>query len=121
MKAFRVFGLMVAFVLLACLRASAQPQESGYTVTSTAWTVKAIQERKAKENSSIWRDGEMVRASVKPEKLEPSDPLRAATGADMFAYFKTDVLPGLTVIAHDGDAHTTAYDMLCDFVTVTRA
>jgi homoserine dehydrogenase len=75
--------------------------------------------------ATIWRDGETadgkVRASVKPEKLEPSDPLRAATGADMFAYFKTDVLPGLTVIAHDGDAHTTAYDMLCDFVTATRA
>ncbi len=70
--------------------------------------------------ATIWRDGETVRASVKPEKLEPSDPLRAATGADMFAYFKTDVLPGLTVIGHNGDAHTTAYDMLCDFVTATK-
>jgi enterochelin esterase-like enzyme len=58
MKAFRVFGLMVAFVLLACLRASAQPQESGYAITNTAWTVKAIEERKAKEGASIWRDGE---------------------------------------------------------------
>jgi enterochelin esterase-like enzyme len=58
MKAFRVFGLMVAFVLLACLQASAQPQESGYTVTSTVWTAKTIEERKAKENSSLWRDGE---------------------------------------------------------------
>jgi enterochelin esterase-like enzyme len=58
MKAFRVFGLMVAFVLLTCLRASAQPQESGYTVTFMTWTAKMIEERKAKENSSIWRDGE---------------------------------------------------------------
>jgi enterochelin esterase-like enzyme len=58
MKAFRVFGLMVASVLLACLQASAQPQESGYTVTFTTWTAKMIEERKAKENSSIWRDGD---------------------------------------------------------------
>ena len=58
MKVFRVFGLIVTFVLLACLRASAQPQESGYTVTDTVWTAKAIEERKAKEGSSIWRDGD---------------------------------------------------------------
>jgi enterochelin esterase-like enzyme len=58
MKAFRVFGLIVAFILLTCLRASAQPQESGYTITYTAWTVKAIEERKAKEGSSLWYDGE---------------------------------------------------------------
>jgi enterochelin esterase-like enzyme len=58
MKAFRVFGLMVAFVLLTCLQASAQPQESGYTVTFTAWTAKMIEERKTKEGSSIWRDGD---------------------------------------------------------------
>jgi hypothetical protein len=38
----------------------------------------------------------------------------------MLAYFETDVFPGSTVIAHEGDAITTAYDMLCDFVTATR-
>jgi homoserine dehydrogenase len=69
--------------------------------------------------AQVWREGSSIRASVKPERLESSDPLRAAKGMDMLAYFETDVLPGLTVIAHDGDAITTAYDMLCDFVTAT--
>ena len=66
--------------------------------------------------ANVWRDGPSVRASVKPERLERNDPLRAARSVDMLAYFETDILPGLTVIAHDGDAVTTAYDMLCDFV-----
>ena len=70
--------------------------------------------------ANLWREGSSVRGSVKPERLAVGDPLRAAKTSDMLAYFETDVLPGITVIAHDGDAATTAYDMICDFVTATR-
>jgi homoserine dehydrogenase len=58
-----------------------------------------------------------LQASVRPERLEPGDPLAGVRGASLLAHFELDTLPGLLIGVHEGGPHTTAYDMLCDFVT----
>lgn len=59
-------------------------------------------------------------ASVRPEPLASGDPLRIATGTTLVAHFVTDVLPGLTIVLQAGDAATTAYDLLADFINIAR-
>jgi homoserine dehydrogenase len=56
-----------------------------------------------------------VSATVRPERVRRADPL-AATGTTMIVTFNLDILPALTLIAHQPDLKSTAYAMLADFV-----
>jgi len=62
------------------------------------------------------REGERVRASVKPERLPLTDPLSQIDGGSSCVHFELDILPGLTIVEHDAGLDTTAYGMLADFV-----
>jgi homoserine dehydrogenase len=62
------------------------------------------------------REGDGVRASVKPERLPLSDPLARIDGGSSCVHFELDILPGLTIIEHDAGLDTTAYGMLADFI-----
>jgi homoserine dehydrogenase len=66
------------------------------------------------------REGDRVRASVKPELLSLSDPLARIDGGSSCVHFELDILPGLTIIEHDPGLETTAYGMLADFVRAVR-
>lgn len=65
-----------------------------------------------------WNDG--VEARVRPESVPLSDPLGAVTGSDLVLQLETDIVPSLTLTAKRGGPMATAYDMLADFVTITR-
>ena len=47
------------------------------------------------------REGESVRASVRPEQLPLSDPLARIDGGSSCVHFELDILPGLTIIERD--------------------
>jgi homoserine dehydrogenase len=67
------------------------------------------------------RDDEgRVEAVVRPEQVAPHDPFATVTGTTLALRFELDVLPGLTVIAHDPDLKSTAYGMLADFINAVR-
>jgi homoserine dehydrogenase len=71
--------------------------------------------------SVVERHGADVHATVRPERLEPSDPLFSPEPQDIVGVFDVDVLHGLTVRGHRLGADTTAYDLLADLVrAVTR-
>jgi homoserine dehydrogenase len=60
-----------------------------------------------------------VEASVRPEQIEPRGPFGATSGTTLAVHYELDVLPGLTVVAHDPDLRSTAYGLLADFVNAT--
>lgn len=67
-----------------------------------------------------WREGDAVRASVRPMRLPDSDPMARVRGTTSIVSFQTDVLPDLTLVEHDPTPRTTAYGMLCDMINVAR-
>jgi len=67
------------------------------------------------------REGDGVRASVRPEQVSLSDPLSSVSGTSSLVHFETDVLTGLTITEHNPSPDTTAYGMLADFVNAVTA
>ncbi len=67
------------------------------------------------------RDGDRVRATVRPEQVPLTDPLAGVSGTSSIVHFETDVLPGLTITEHDPTPETTAYGVLADFVNAVRS
>ena len=61
-----------------------------------------------------------VKASVRPEQVSPRGPFAAVEGTTLAIHYELDVLPGLTVVAHDPDLKSTAYGLLADFINAVR-
>ena len=61
-----------------------------------------------------------VEAGVRPERVSPRGHFAAVTGTTLAVHYELDVLPGLTVVAHDPDLTSTAYGLLADFVNAVR-
>jgi homoserine dehydrogenase len=71
--------------------------------------------------SRAWRDAEgKLRASVRPEQLEPDDAFASLNGSSLAATFALDVLPGLTIVAREPNLQSTAYGLLADFINIAR-
>jgi homoserine dehydrogenase len=64
--------------------------------------------------------GGRLLASVRPEQVSSTDPLSQASGGSLMINFELDVLPGLTLIAHNPGLKSTAYGMLADFLNAVR-
>jgi homoserine dehydrogenase len=65
-------------------------------------------------------DSGRVKASVRPEQIQPRGPFASVEGTTLAIHYELDVLPGLTLIAHDPDLTSTAYGLLADFVNAVR-
>jgi len=61
------------------------------------------------------RESNFVRASVRPEQLESTDPLAQMMGTTSCLHFDLDVF-GLTLIEHKPGVVATAYGLLSDFL-----
>jgi homoserine dehydrogenase len=71
--------------------------------------------------SRAWREeGGRLRGSVRPEQLEPGDPFASLGGSSLAVRFALDVLPGLTIMAHEPNLQSTAYGLLADFINAAR-
>jgi homoserine dehydrogenase len=66
------------------------------------------------------RDGDIVRASVRPMRLPLSDPLSQVSQTSSAVTIETDTLHRLTIIEGDTDPTTTAYGMLVDMINIAR-
>ncbi|HEY0097529.1 MAG TPA: hypothetical protein VGB76_01135 [Pyrinomonadaceae bacterium] len=65
--------------------------------------------------------GGRVSARVRAEQVATDDPLAVAGGTSLSINFELDILPGLTLVAHQPDLQSTAYGLLADFVNAVRA
>jgi homoserine dehydrogenase len=66
------------------------------------------------------RDEGGVKAYVRPEQVSRRGPFAAVEGTTLAIHYELDVLPGLTVVAHDPDLKSTAYGLLADFINAVR-
>jgi homoserine dehydrogenase len=89
-------------------------------LTSADAEAAAASGRRIKLVSEAVRDGDGVRASVRPVRLPSSDPLSQVRLTSSAVTIETDTLPQLTVIEGDPDPTTTAYGMLVDMINVAR-
>jgi homoserine dehydrogenase len=62
-----------------------------------------------------------VAARVGAEQIAAGDPLAAVNGTSLIIHFELDILPGLTLTAHQPDLQSTAYGLLADFINLARA
>jgi homoserine dehydrogenase len=67
------------------------------------------------------RTGNVVKATVAPEKVLSTSPMGKITGASSYIYFETDIFPGLAITEENPGLYATAYGMLADFVRVVKS
>jgi homoserine dehydrogenase len=89
-------------------------------LTSTDAEIAAASGRRIKLVCEAIRDGDAVRASVRPVRLPSSDPLSQVRLTSSAVTIETDTLPQLTVVEGDPDPATTAYGMLVDLINIAR-
>lgn len=61
-----------------------------------------------------------VNASVRPQRVPPRGPFSGIEGTTLVINYELDVLPGLTVVAHEPNLRSTAYGLLADFINAVR-
>lgn len=61
-----------------------------------------------------------IKASVRPERVSPRGPFAVVSGTTLAIHYELDVLPGLTVVAHEPNLTSTAYGLLADFLNAVR-
>lgn len=69
---------------------------------------------------SAERQGETVRAHVRPERIPGNDSLYHVNGTSCALTLHTDVLGDLTLTESDPGPHTTAYGLFADFLNAVR-
>jgi homoserine dehydrogenase len=68
----------------------------------------------------VVREGGVVRASVKPEKLPIADPLASVGGAMNALTFRTDLMGDVTIIGAGAGKIETGYSILIDLLAINR-
>jgi homoserine dehydrogenase len=83
--------------------------------------------RKAQSEGLRWKliceakwDGNQLKTSVSPEKVEINSPFYRIDGTTSIVQIESDVLGRLTFIEENPGTHTTAYGMLADFLNIVR-
>jgi homoserine dehydrogenase len=68
----------------------------------------------------VAKEGNKVRASVKPEKVALTDPLASVGGATNALTYETDCLGDVTVVGPGAGRKETGYSLLIDLLTIHR-
>jgi len=66
----------------------------------------------------VWRDGEEVKASVGPEKVDLSHPLAGVGGAANAAAITTDTLGEITIVGPGAGKRETGFSLLADLLKI---
>jgi homoserine dehydrogenase len=65
-------------------------------------------------------EGGRLEARVRPERVGREHPFSSIGGTTLAIHFELDVLPGLTLVAHDPNLRSTSYGMLADFINAVK-
>jgi len=111
----------LANVLMGANLLPADVQRTGITgLTSGEVQAAAAEGERIKLICEAVREGDAVRASVRPVRLPPSDLLSQVSRTSSAVTFEMDTLHQLTVFEGDTDPTTTAFGMLVDMINIAR-
>ncbi|HVF68478.1 MAG TPA: hypothetical protein VM914_12490 [Pyrinomonadaceae bacterium] len=66
-------------------------------------------------------EGGRLEARVRPERVAPGHPFSSIGGTTLAINFELDVLPGLTLVAHEPNLKSTSYGLLADFINAVKS
>ncbi len=113
--------VVLANVLMGADLRPADVDRTGITgVTSADAQAAAATGRPIKLICEAVRQGDEMRASVRPVRVPASDPLSQVGQTSSAVTIETDTLHHLTLIEGDTDPTTTAYGMLVDMLNIMR-
>ncbi len=113
--------VVLANVLMGADLRPTDVARTGITAVTIAEAQAAVMEgARIKLLCEAVRDGDSVRASVRPVRLSLSDPLSQVSRTSSAVTFQTDTLHELTLVEGDPDPTTTAYGMLVDMINIAR-
>ena len=113
--------VVLANVLMGADLRPTDVDRTGITGLTSADLKAALKDgQRIKLLCEVVRDGDTVRASVKPTRLPLSDPLSQLEKTTSAVTIQTDTLHSLTMIEGDPDPTTTAFGMLVDMINITR-
>lgn len=69
----------------------------------------------------VWRDGDTVRADVRPTRLPAAHPLAGVAGASNAITFSTDLLGDVTLIGPGAGGTATGFALLSDILALHRS
>lgn len=122
-------SIKVAALATVLMDAPLKPQQverTGIRGITSEMIAKAKSEGKRyKLVASAERVGQIIKARVAPELVEPSSPLYGMMGSSTGLTFRTDVLPDYSITVSERDGMKggpveTAYGLFADFVNVAR-
>ncbi len=113
--------VVLANVLMGADLRPADVDRTGITAVTAAEAQDALANNQhIKLICEVVREGDTVRASVRPERIPFSDPLSQVSQTSSAVTIETDTLHHLTVFEGDTDPTTTAYGMLVDMLNILR-
>jgi homoserine dehydrogenase len=93
----------------------------GITNISAADIVDAKERGKRfKLIGKVWREGNLVKASVAPEEIDLSHPLAGVLGATNAVTVTTDALGDVTVVGPGAGRKETGFSLLVDLIKIAR-
>lgn len=104
----------------ADLRPSDVEREGIRGVTIEAAQAALLEGHRIKLVCEAVREGNTVKASVRPVRLPMNDPLATVSSTAGAVSIDTDVLPNVTIIEGPSSPTTTAYGMLVDTLNILR-
>jgi homoserine dehydrogenase len=94
------------------------PCEGITGITAASIAEAKTRDRRFKLIGKVWRDGNIVKASVAPEELDLAHPLSSVMGATNAVTVTTDALGDVTVVGPGAGKEATGYSMLVDLIAI---
>jgi homoserine dehydrogenase len=114
-------AVILANVLMDAQLRPADVEREGITgVTQEAIAAAQSAGERWKLLARVWRDGDRVRASVRPTRLPTSHPLAGVGGATNAISFSTDLLGDITLIGPGAGGVATGFAILSDILALQR-
>ncbi|MCK5634412.1 MAG: homoserine dehydrogenase, partial [Anaerolineales bacterium] len=111
---------LVTVLMAANLKPSAVERKGIESLDSEDIKSAAAEGKRWKLICQAERTDSGIATSVRPELLDPGDPLYSVMGTSSAVTFHSDILGPLTITESDPGPHTTAYGLLADFINAVR-
>jgi homoserine dehydrogenase len=110
--------ILAKYVFGAEVKPFDYPCEGITGITATAIAEAIARDKRFKLIGKVWREGNIVKASVAPEEIDLAHPLASIMGATNAVTFTTDALGDVTVVGPGAGREATGYSMLVDLIAI---